>query len=71
MTEEKTLPTPGATVRLKGTDRIYTLLEVVTHYEGTDWKIDWAVLQPPAPATHTAHWPMSQLEPVEPSEALT
>lgn len=68
--EEKALPQPGSIVRLKGTDRICTLLEVVKHYEETAWEIDWGVLKPPPPATHTAHWPMSQLELVESSTSL-
>ena len=53
---------PGDTVKLKGVDRLYTLLEVNTHNEGTQYECKWAVLRPPAPATHTAHWPIGQIE---------
>lgn len=54
---------PGDTVKLKGVGRPYTLLEVNTHNKDTDYECQWAVLQPPSPATHKAHWPIGQLEP--------
>jgi hypothetical protein len=57
--------TPGDTVRIKGTDRTYTVLAIATHYEGTPYEAQWATLRPPAPATHTAHWPIAQLEPAD------
>ena len=61
---------PGDTVRLKGTDRTYTVLTIDTHYEGTPYEgtpyeAQWATLRPPAPATYTAHWPIAQLEPAD------
>ena len=53
---------PNTALRLRNTDRIYTLMSTETHYEGTPHEIEWAILRPPPPATHTAHWPMNQLE---------
>jgi hypothetical protein len=53
---------PGDTVQLKGTDRTYTVIEISTHNEGTPYECQWSRLQPPPPATHTAHWPIEQLE---------
>lgn len=54
---------PGDTVKLKSVGRLYELLSIDTHNEGTDHECQWARLKPPAPATHTAHWPIEQLEP--------
>jgi hypothetical protein len=40
----------------------YTVIEIITHDEGTPYECQSARLQPPPPATHTAHWPIEQLE---------
>ena len=53
-------------LRVNGMEgRIYTLLEVNTHDEGTKHECQWTVLQPPAPDTHLAHWPIEQVEAIK------